>query len=95
MPADLDQFRGEDSHGAVIGGKGLVQLRHVAPDARGLLNQVNLEAGRGKIKRGLDAADPSPNDHDVPIGTVLSTLGNLFHLFFFHFYPPLSNVMVL
>ena len=24
MPADLDQFRGDDSHGTVIGGKGLV-----------------------------------------------------------------------
>jgi len=28
VPADLDQFRGDDSHGTVIGGKGLVQLRH-------------------------------------------------------------------
>jgi len=24
VPADLDQFRGQDSHGAVIGGEGLV-----------------------------------------------------------------------
>jgi len=28
MPADLDQFRGDDSHGTIVGGKGLVQLRH-------------------------------------------------------------------
>jgi hypothetical protein len=28
MPADLDQFRRDDSHGTVIGGKGLVQLGH-------------------------------------------------------------------
>ena len=34
MPADLDQFRCEYSHRAVIGGKGLVQLGHVAPDGR-------------------------------------------------------------
>ena len=32
MPADLDQFRRDDSHGAVIGGKGLVQLGHNTPD---------------------------------------------------------------
>jgi hypothetical protein len=90
MPADLDQFRCEDSHGAVIRGKGLVQLRHVAPDARGLLNQVNLETGRGKIKRGLDAADPSTHNHNVSERTVLQIFGNLFYLLFFHFFRPYS-----
>ena len=34
MPADLDQFGCENSHRAVIGGKGLVQLGHMAPDGR-------------------------------------------------------------
>jgi len=28
MPADLDQFRGDNSHGTVIGGECLVKLRH-------------------------------------------------------------------
>ena len=28
-------------------------------------NQVDLETGRGKIKRGLNAADPSTDNHDV------------------------------
>jgi hypothetical protein len=28
MPADLDQFWGNDSHRTVIGGEGLVQLGH-------------------------------------------------------------------
>jgi hypothetical protein len=28
MPADLDQFRRDYSHGTVIGGKRLVKLRH-------------------------------------------------------------------
>ncbi len=32
VPADLDQFGGNDSHGAVVGGKSLVQLRHGPPD---------------------------------------------------------------
>ncbi len=36
VPADLDQFGRDDSHGAIIGGKGLVQLRHGAPDGRAL-----------------------------------------------------------
>jgi hypothetical protein len=34
MPADLDQFGREDSHGAVIGGIGLVKLGHLAANGR-------------------------------------------------------------
>ena len=34
MPADLDQFGREYSHGAVIRGIGLVQLGHLAADGR-------------------------------------------------------------
>ena len=34
MPADLDQFGREYSHGAVIGGIGLVQLGHFAANGR-------------------------------------------------------------
>ena len=30
MPADLDQYGREYSHGAVVGGKGLVKLGHLA-----------------------------------------------------------------
>jgi hypothetical protein len=37
MPADLDQFGRDDSHGAFVGGEGLVKLRHYAADGRGLL----------------------------------------------------------
>ena len=65
MPADLDQFRGEDSHGAVIGGKGLVKLGHMPANARSFLDQINLKAGCGKIKRCLDTADPSADNHNV------------------------------
>jgi hypothetical protein len=32
MPADLDQFRRDNSHGTVVGGKGLIQLGHHAAD---------------------------------------------------------------
>jgi hypothetical protein len=34
MPADLDQFGREYSDGAVIGGKGLVKLGHMAANGR-------------------------------------------------------------
>jgi hypothetical protein len=32
MPADLDQFRRDNSHGTIVGGKRLVQLGHDTPD---------------------------------------------------------------
>jgi hypothetical protein len=53
MPADLDQFGRNNSHGTVIGGKGFVQLRHDAADGRRPFNQVNIKAGIGKIQCGL------------------------------------------
>jgi len=65
MPADLDQFRRENSHGAVIGGKGLVKLGHVAADARSLFHHIHFEACRGKVKGGLNTTDPSANHHNV------------------------------
>jgi hypothetical protein len=45
MTAELDHLWCEDSRGAVIGGKGLVQLGHVAADAGPFLHQIDLEAG--------------------------------------------------
>ena len=74
MPADLDQLGCEYSHGAVIGRKGLVKLGHMAPDARRFLDQVHLKTSSGKIKRGLNAADPSTDHHDVSEVAVSETL---------------------
>lgn len=93
MPADLDQLGCEYSHGAVIGRKGLVKLGHVAPDARRLLDQVDLKAGSGKIKRGLNTADPSTDHHDVSKIAAFNILAKLFDVFpyryyVFHFLSP-------
>ncbi len=80
LPVDLDQFGVEYSHGAVIGGKGLVKLGHMAPNARPFFNQVNLISCSCKIKRGLNTANPSTNNHYVSKVTV-----------FVHFLSPLSS----
>jgi len=96
IPADLDQFGREYSDGAVIGGKGLVKLGHMAANGRCLVDQVNLKTSSGKIKRGLNTADPSTNHHDVSQmtpcetfkNTVRETFTNLvfnYFLRFFHF----------
>ena len=90
MPADLDQFRRENSHGAVIGGKGLVQLGHVPADGRGLLHQIHPVTRCGKIKSGLNTADPPADHHHIPemaVSNPFTKLLNLFleRAFFFHF----------
>ena len=85
MPADLDQFGCEYSHGAVIGGKGLVKLGHMAANGRCFVNQVNLKTRSAEIKRGLNPADSSTDNHHiskVPVretftNTVCETLTNL------------------
>jgi hypothetical protein len=64
MPADLDQFGRDDSHGAVIGGKGLVQFTHDAADGGRLLNKVNEIPGVCKVKGRLHACDAPTNDQD-------------------------------
>jgi len=94
MPADLDQFGREYSHAAVIGRKGLVKLGHMTPDAWCLFDQVYLKTGRGKIKRGLNTADPPTNNHYIPEITFLETFTGLFILSFFHFTISLSGFFV-
>jgi hypothetical protein len=81
MPADLDQLGCEYSHGAVIGGKGLVELGHMAADARGFFHQVDLEAGCGKIKGGLDPAYASTHNHDVSKVTASCVFAELLNVF--------------
>ncbi len=63
VPADLDQFGGDDSHGAVIGGEGLVELSHNAADGRGFLHQVNVVSGICQIKSGLHSGYAATHHH--------------------------------
>jgi len=64
MPADLDQFRGDDSHGTVVGGEGLVQLGHDSADRRRFFQQVDVVAGVGQIESRLHAGDSTADHHD-------------------------------
>jgi hypothetical protein len=63
MPADLDQFRREDSHGTVIGWEGLVQLGHNAPYGGGPFHQIDVVAGVGQIQSSLHSGNPSADNH--------------------------------
>jgi hypothetical protein len=50
MPADLDQFGRDNSHGTVIGGKGLIQLGHDPADGRGFFEEIDIVSGIRQIK---------------------------------------------
>ena len=91
IPADLDQFGREYSHGAVIGRKGLVKLGHMAANGRRLVHQVNLKTCGSKIKGGLNTTDPSSDNHHVSQIACYEALANLvfnFLQFLFHFSSP-------
>lgn len=64
MPADLDQFRGNNSHGTIIGGKCLIQLRHGPTNGRAFFHQVNEVAGIRQIQCGLHSGNPSTHYHN-------------------------------
>jgi hypothetical protein len=81
MPADLDQFGRKYSDGAVVGGKGLVKLGHMAANGRRLIHQIDLETRSGKIKRSLDAADPSTDHHHVSKISTCEALAELSNVF--------------
>jgi hypothetical protein len=64
MPADLDQFRGDNSHGTIICGKGLIQLSHYSPYGRAFFKEVDVVSGVSQIKGGLHPGNPAPNDQN-------------------------------
>jgi hypothetical protein len=64
MPADLDQFRRNNSHGTVVGWESLVQLAHHSAYSGGFLYHVNKVARVGEVKRGLHAANTPANHQD-------------------------------
>ena len=57
MPACFDQFRRQDAHGAVVGGKRLVKLGHFAANGRFALDEEDLDTRVGEIQGGLDASN--------------------------------------
>jgi hypothetical protein len=63
VPADLDQFGGDDSHGAVIGREGLVELSHNAADGGGFLHQVNVVSSICQIESGLHSGYTTTHHH--------------------------------
>ncbi|OPY13067.1 MAG: hypothetical protein A4E69_01837 [Syntrophus sp. PtaB.Bin138] len=70
MPLAFNEFGRFDAHGAVVGGKGLVEMGHLPADGRRFLDKIDLESCRAEIKGRLDPADASTDNHDVAKITV-------------------------
>ena len=60
----LDEFRGDGAHRAVVGGEGLVQLRHVPADGGFGFDEIDFEALLGEVEAGLHPGDAAAHDHD-------------------------------
>jgi hypothetical protein len=63
MPADLDQFGGNNSHRTIVGGKRLVQLGHEPPDRRRFFHEVDIVTRFCQIKCRLHAGDTGAYYH--------------------------------
>ena len=64
MPADLDQFRGDDSHSAIIGGEGLIKFRHDPANGCRFLQEVNSVPGIGQIQCRLHPGNAPSHNKD-------------------------------
>ena len=64
VPADLDQFGRDDSHGAVVGGEGLIELCHDPADRGGALHEIHVVAGVRQVQGGLHAGDAAASDEN-------------------------------
>jgi hypothetical protein len=65
MPTGIQQLRRENSDGAVVGGKGFVQLGHLAADTGQLFHQMDLDAHLSQVQGGLNTGDPTADYHDL------------------------------
>jgi hypothetical protein len=64
VPADLDQFGRDNSHGTIVGGEGLIELGHHPPDGAGFLHQMNIISRIRHIQGGLHPGDAAPHNQD-------------------------------
>ena len=88
MPAALHQFGRDDAHGAVVGGKGFIQLSHDAADGRLGLGHVYVIARIRQIQRCLYTGNAA-TDHQNGTDDVLA-LG----VFFFCHCAFLMKVLI-
>ncbi len=63
MTSRLHKFRGDDAHGAVIGGKGFIQLGHDTANGGIFFHKIYKITRIGKIQGGLNPCNTSADNH--------------------------------
>jgi hypothetical protein len=91
MTVAFHEFRRLDAHGAVVGWKRFVELRHVSADAGLLFDQIGLEPGGAEIQGRLNTADAAPYDQHVSEMSFIQGVASFLNRFSFHgFLSPSS-----
>ena len=94
MSGAFNELGGFNTHGAIIGGEGLIKLSHLSADGRRFIDQVDLKPRLSQVKCSLYTTDSSAYDHDI---AVIVFFGIAVHLsfiwFFFQFFP--SSILLL
>jgi hypothetical protein len=65
MPTDIQQLRRKNSDGAVIGGEGLVELRHPSTNTREPFHHVHLDSHFRQVQGRLNSCNPSADNQYV------------------------------
>ncbi len=68
MAGDLQHPGAEDAHGAIVGGKGLVQLRHQAADGQTRFHQGDRQARGRHLQGRLDAGNAAAHHQHPGVG---------------------------
>jgi hypothetical protein len=65
MSTDIQQLWRENSDGAIVGWKSLVQLGHLSADAGQLFDHVHLDAHLGQVQGSLNTGDSTADDQNI------------------------------
>jgi hypothetical protein len=65
MVVHLIHLGRSNTDGTVVGGKGLIQPGHHAPDAGGVIRQIDLGTIVGRVQGGIDSRNAASNDQDL------------------------------
>ena len=68
MAGDLQHPGAQDAHGAVVGGEGLVQLRHQAADGETRFRQGHRQPHGRHLQGGLDAGNAAAHHQHPGVG---------------------------
>ena len=71
MPSGFDKLWADGAHGAVVRGKGLIELGHMSADGGFAIHEVDAETLVSQVETGLHSGNAAAHDHDSPDGLAI------------------------